>query len=292
MRSSLSSSLSTAARTVSGRSVLGQLGAVLGDDVVVAFAQLLADRVHLAAQQHLALLLVEAVGDLVADLVLQLEVGERLARPPERELEARLDVDRLQQLDALLHRQVGRVRRRVGELARVVDAGEHVGDAARAAVLEDRLDDRAVLAGELAGAWRRRSGSSTGSTCTCSAPVRAGLAGADAGPADAADHEGAGAVGQVARALDLGDGADLWRNGRRPAGTSTSRLPACSAAAPARFASSVSSAIVTTICGSTTPCVRGSRGRSWVLVSDIVPVVTDRDRFPIPEVGFSAMRHR
>ena len=53
------------------------------------------------------------------------------------------------------------------------------------------------------------------------------------------------------------------RSGRRPAGTRTRRRPACSAAAaPARFASSVSSAIVTTIWGKTTPCVSGSSGSS------------------------------
>ena len=64
-----------------GQRQVGELGAVLRDGVVVAVAELLADRVHLAPQQHLALLLVEVVAHLGADLVLQLEVGEHLARP-------------------------------------------------------------------------------------------------------------------------------------------------------------------------------------------------------------------
>ena len=90
-----------------GKIPLGNLGAIFPDDVVVALAQLLADGVHLASQQHLALLLVEIVADFAADLVLQFEVGEDLATPHERELEPLLDVDGFEQLHALLHRQVG-----------------------------------------------------------------------------------------------------------------------------------------------------------------------------------------
>ena len=88
MRSSRSSSLSIALRTVSVTSSSASLARYSATDVFVAVAELLADRVHLAAQQHLALLLVEVVADLGADLVLQLEVGEHLAGPCDRELEA------------------------------------------------------------------------------------------------------------------------------------------------------------------------------------------------------------
>ncbi len=179
-----------------GQLLLGELGAVLGDDVVVALAQLLADLVQLAAQQQLALLLVEAVGDVGTDLVLQLEIGERLAHPAQHELEARFDVDGLQQLDALVHRVVGRVRGRVGQLARVFHAGEHVGDPARTAVLQDRLDDRAVLASELAGT---RGGGLLVDLLDVDVQgaVRAELTVADPTAADAPDHEGTGPVGKV-----------------------------------------------------------------------------------------------
>ena len=253
-----------------GQLLVGELRAVLRDDVVVAFAELLADRVHLPAQQHLALLLVEVVADLGADLVLQLEIGERLAHPREHELEPRFDVDRLQQLDSLLDRQVGRVRGRVGELAGIVDPGEHVGDTPRAAVFENRLDDGAVLAASSraravgVGLVRRLD-------CDVQRAVRADLAGADAGPADAADDERRVPFG---RSPALSIVATVPTVAKRPSirGTSTSWLPAAAAAAPARLASSVSSAIVTTICGSTTPWVRGNRGSSCVWVSDIVRV--------------------
>ena len=190
-----------------GQFLVGELGAVLGHDVVVALTELLADLVQLAAQQQLALLLVEAVGHVGADLVLQLEVGERLAHPPEHELEARFDVDGLEQLDALVHRELGRVRRGVGELAGVLDAGEHVGDAAGTAVLEDRLDDRAVLLGEL----RARGvggASSSSSTCTCSAPC------APSSPVPTRPRltpritRARVPFGKVAGALDRGDGPD------------------------------------------------------------------------------------
>ena len=73
------------------------------------------------------------------------------ARPEQRELEARLDIGRLQQLHTLLHRELGHVRGHVGELAGVVDPREHVGHAAGAAVLEDGLDHGPVLLGELTG---------------------------------------------------------------------------------------------------------------------------------------------
>ena len=158
MRSNLSSSLSTAARTASGRSSAFGTRAVLRRRVVVALAQLLADGVHLAAQQHLALLLVDAFGHLVADAVLQLQVGQRLPGPRQRQLEARFDVDRLEQLDTLLQLEIGRVRGHVGQLTGRVDAREDVADAARAAVLEDRLDDGAVLLGQLPGACRSAPG--------------------------------------------------------------------------------------------------------------------------------------
>ena len=254
-----------------GQRLLRDLRAVLGDDVVVAVAQLLADLVELAAQQQLALLLVEIVGDVGADLVLQLEVGERLPHPREDQLEARLDVDRLEQLDALLHRQLGRVRGGVGQLTGIVDAGEHVGDAARAAVFEDRLDDGLVLARQLEGARGRRDLARTSSTWTCSAPC------APSSPVPTRPRltpRITSARVPFGRSPALSIAAMVPTRANRPStrGTSTIRSPASAAAAPARFASSVSSAMVTTICGSTTPWVRGNRGRSCVLVSDIVPV--------------------
>ncbi len=244
-----------------GQLLLRELGAVLGDDVVVALVELLADLGQLAAQQQLALLLVETVGDVGADLVLQLEVGERLAHPPEHELEARLDVDRLEQLDPLVHGELGRVGRGVGQLARD----------RRHRRARRRCDARPGARGSsrrrpcIRGPARRRAAvgaaSSTGSTCTCSAPC------APSSPVPTRPRltpRITSARVPFGRSPALSIAAMVPTRAYRPStrGTSTIRSPASAAAAPARFASSVSSAIVTTICGSTTPCVRGSRGRS------------------------------
>ena len=81
VRSSRSISLSTALRAFSGSVELGELGAVLADDVVVALAQLLADGGQLLAQQVLALLLVDALGDVGADLRGDLQLGQVVAWP-------------------------------------------------------------------------------------------------------------------------------------------------------------------------------------------------------------------
>ena len=74
-----------------------------------------------------------------------------LAQPSD-DLQALLDVDRLEDLDLLLERQVGRVAAGVGDRAGVGDPAEELGDAGHAARLDDVLDDGAVLAGELRGA--------------------------------------------------------------------------------------------------------------------------------------------
>ena len=75
------------------REQLGQLRAVLGDDVAVALAQLLADRLQLLTQQELTLLLVDAFGHVVADRLGDLQLGDVVARPVENELDTLADVD-------------------------------------------------------------------------------------------------------------------------------------------------------------------------------------------------------
>ena len=76
---------------------------------------------------------------------------EPLALELERELETLVHVDGLEELHLLLEREVGRVARGVGERAGLGDRADERRDAAVvAAQLEDLLDDRAVLALELA----------------------------------------------------------------------------------------------------------------------------------------------
>ena len=72
--------------------------------------------------------------------------------------------------------------------AGLVDAGQHVRDAARAAVLEHRLDDGAVLARELAGRARKARLVEL-LDLDVQRALGAGDAAADPGPADAAHDE-------------------------------------------------------------------------------------------------------
>ncbi len=69
--------------------------------VAVVLAELAADRLHLLAQDVLALLLGGALLDVVADLAPHLQLGEPLALHAEGELQALGDVGRLEDLDLL-----------------------------------------------------------------------------------------------------------------------------------------------------------------------------------------------
>ena len=81
-----------------------------------------------------------------------LQLGEPLALELDSASSSRSTTStRLEQLDALRERQVGRVRARVGERAGVGDRAQELADAVvGVAQLEDLLDDGAVLALELA----------------------------------------------------------------------------------------------------------------------------------------------
>ena len=132
---------------------LGDLGAVLLDDRAGVLAQLALDRLHLLAQEVLALLLVGALADVLADLAAELELGQPLALEADGELEPLGHVERLEDLDLLLERDVGRVADRVGQRAGLADGAQPGADAVvDAAQLEDLLDHGAVLALELARA--------------------------------------------------------------------------------------------------------------------------------------------
>ena len=89
---------------------------VLGRGAVVV-AELLADRLELAAQDVLALLLLRAGLDVLADAAAHLQLGEPLALQAQRQLEPLDDVDRLEQLDLVGEADVGRVGGGVRERA-------------------------------------------------------------------------------------------------------------------------------------------------------------------------------
>ena len=126
---------------------------VLVDHGAVVFAELLADRLHLLAQEVLALLALGALLDVLADALAHLQLGQALALELDGQLEALGDVERPQQRDLLLVGQIGRVAGRVGQRPGLDDRAQERRDpAVIAAQLEDLLDDRAVFALEVARA--------------------------------------------------------------------------------------------------------------------------------------------
>ena len=137
------------ARLVRERSLGDALAVALRVVGAVLVAELLADGVELAPQHVLALRLVHVLGDVVADLAPQLDLGQRVAGPGEGALQPQLDIERLEQLDLALQREVGRIAGGIRERARVLDRAQERDDAAGTARLEDLLDHDAVLAGEL-----------------------------------------------------------------------------------------------------------------------------------------------
>jgi hypothetical protein len=131
---------------------LGDLALVLADQVGLVLAQLFTDRLHLFAQEVVALLFLGAGLDVVADPAPHLQLGQPLALQLDRQLEAGGDVDRLQQAQLVLVGDVGGEAGGVGQRARLVDRAQEGGDAAVVtAVLEDLLDHGAVFGRELAG---------------------------------------------------------------------------------------------------------------------------------------------
>ena len=187
---------------------LDLLAVVLGDGRRV-LAELALDRLHLLAQEVLALLLVGARLDVLADALAHLQLGEPVALELQRALEALGDVEDLQQLDLLLEGQVGRVAGGVGERPRLGDRAQEGRDAAVvAAQLEDLLDHGAVLALELTGA--PVDGDVVGALLDLHAQLalRVGLGGARDSAGDAFQRHGAATAGQADAVGDSRDGAD------------------------------------------------------------------------------------
>ena len=177
---------------------LGDLRAVLLDHRAVVVAELLLDRLHLLAQEVLALLLLRARLDVVADLAPHLQLGEALALKLERAGEPLGHVEHLQQLDLLLVGQVRRVAGGVGQRARLDDrADERRHAAVVAAELEELLDDGAVLALELARPAVDRLVVGVRLDLDAQVAVGAGARGADPASVEALERHGAAAAGQA-----------------------------------------------------------------------------------------------
>src|SRR5437667_4865713 len=136
---------------------LGDLLAVVLRDRALVLAQLLADRFELLSQDVLALLLLGALLDVLADPVADLQLGQALALKRQGELEPLDHVDRLEQLDPLLEGGLRGIGGGVGERAGLGDRAHEGRDATViAAELQDLLDHGAVLPLEVAGFHARR----------------------------------------------------------------------------------------------------------------------------------------
>src|SRR5207302_1396551 len=129
---------------------LGDPRAVIVRCGAVILAELLADGVHLAAEDVFPLLALRARLDVLANAPPNLHLGEALALDPHRELQAVDDVDGLQELDFLGEAHVGRIAGRVGKSTGIADRANEVADT-RVGIpqLEDLLDGGAILALEL-----------------------------------------------------------------------------------------------------------------------------------------------
>ena len=198
-----------------GHGHLGDPGPVLGGDVAVGLAQLLADGVHLLAEHELALALLHALAHVGADPLLELQLAEGVAGPGQRLGQPLLDIDGFQQLDALLEGQVGGVAGAVGQRPGIADTPEGLGQRPGVAVLEDGLDHGPVLPHEFPGAIRRSPGRvlhrlGLDEQSVARRPLaEAGDGGAEDRPVQAAHQHGPSAAGKAAGLFDLGHRADL-----------------------------------------------------------------------------------
>ena len=197
---------------VLGHAGFGDLGAVLVDDRRGVLAQLTLDRLHLLAQEVLALLLVGALADVLADLQAELELGQPLALDAHGRLQALADVERLEHFHLLVERHVRGVADRVGQRARLADRAQPRADAVvDAAQLEDLLDHGAVLALEVACATVDGNVVVVLGHLDTEAAEVVGVGRAG----DAAGHSGKGdrsaSAGQADVVGHLGDGADLGK---------------------------------------------------------------------------------
>ena len=143
-----------------GEVALGQLGPVVIGVGLVALApaelsQLLAYGFELTAEKELALRLLHALLDVRLDPLTQREIGQGVTRPAEDQPQPRLDVDRLEHLDLLGQREVGRVARHVGQPARLGDVAQLRGNPAGTPAEQDVLEDRPVLPSQFSGGRRR-----------------------------------------------------------------------------------------------------------------------------------------
>ena len=235
-----------------GQLRLGDPRAVVLGGGRVVLAELLADRLQLAAQDVLALLLGGAFLDVVADAPAHLQLGQPLALEPQGELEPLDHVDRLEQLDLLLEGRLRRVRDRVGEragLADRADEGRRCGRRRRAARGSPRPSARYSRSSSRV-LTRRRLLVGPLLDLDAQAPLRVGLRGAGEAAVQARQADGAPAARQT----------HASRRPRRRCRPSRTRLRAA-ARGSTRSSSPTSTEMVTFMFGKTTMSSSGTSSR-------------------------------
>ena len=146
-----------------GHARFADLRAVLVDHGALVLAELLADRLHLLAQEVLPLLGLRAGLDVLADAPAHLQLGQPLALQRRASSSRSITSSVLEQLDALREGEVGRVGAGVGERTGLGDRAQELADAGvRLPELEDLLDDGAIFGLELA----RLDGGGVSSGCS------------------------------------------------------------------------------------------------------------------------------
>ncbi len=158
--------------------------------VAVELLELLAHGGELLAQQELALLLLHALLDVLADRLGDVELGEVVARPLDQLGQPVGRVGGLQQLDLLRRGQPRGVAGAVGQHGRVVDLVDLVDHLPGAALLQDGGGQDLVLLGQLLGALAHGDGVD-GVGLDPQRGAGTGRAGAHPDPVDAA-HDGGG----------------------------------------------------------------------------------------------------
>ena len=148
-----------------------QPGAVLGGRIAVVLAQLLADGGQLLAQQVLPLLLLDALGDVGADLLVDLQLGQVLLGPGQHQLHPSADLGGLEHGEAVVVRRLGPGGHGVGERPGIAGRPQDLRQPARTAQRRRCPPARPAAPGPARprGGWSGRPAS--GST-SCQRPLR------------------------------------------------------------------------------------------------------------------------
>ena len=188
---------------------LVELGSVvLGRSVF--FAQFLADRSQLLAEQVVALRLLHALSDVVADLGADVQLAEEVLGPTDDELQSRSQLGQFEHGQAVIGTGVGPCGDGVSELAGVRHGTQDLGQTTRAPDLGNAFGQRPQFAAEcLDPRCRPRFGQRLDGHPLTTA--LAGLLADDEGSRQGADDDHPGAVGQLGGLLDRADHTDMNR---------------------------------------------------------------------------------